>query len=310
MTNLTQLVRPLKFRVYTEEYDDALLFSVPYYATRLAGIGLPMTNIISTDAPTQHGATPLEALIEPRSFSLSLTMKNLWKGISAPVGQRGSRIELARLLNPGIGDLRFEVVFTNGDIFYLKNVYVETIFDATYGSNGDKSKDNITIRFVAYKPVWYGELHEESLTPSDDNDSVLPGWEFTRPYENHGTWISWPSFTFVGPTTGLRIAVQTSDILGAVKTDQGYVSLPTLASAGYFIHTDLPERGVYDAFDNRLSPTDAVYSTMFLDYSPRRKLHDQQDEPNYYSNFVNLEGTGCTLISTVTVSYRDMWLAI
>jgi hypothetical protein len=321
MTNLKQLVRPLSFRLYTEDYkvsaesqDDQLLFDIPYYGTRLTGIGLPTTQRVTSASPFQHGETLITSLLEPRLFSLTVVMRDLWDSITLPIGKRGSRVELGRIINPGLENLRFEIVMTNGDVFFLQHVAVDTFFDATYGSAGDTSKDRTTIRFVAYDPVWYGTHYYEQRTISTENDAIYPYWSVTIPIENRGTWFSWPEIELQGAFTEATISMKTCNYDGSIKTTQGYVTMGT-ATPDYIIKTALPDRGVYEGSvaagtGDRVAPLDALYNGMRLEFSPRVKLHEEQSEADYYANFVVLTASGCSVTSLIRVWYYDTYLAL
>jgi len=183
-----QKYEPELFRVLTDYNTEAVL-ELPMQLVEVTGIGLPAMDVVTSRTPTQHGDTVLGQYAQPRVFSVGLILKNLW----GPVDDRtlwGARQQLLAVANPALGTLTFEVAMTNGDVYQLKNVTLDSGFELGLDTSGNPRYQNIVLRFVAHDPIWWGKEYETTYNPTDNNSSVLPVWLYVDPVETYGTWFS------------------------------------------------------------------------------------------------------------------------
>jgi len=305
-------VHPFKY-ILRSAYNTELVLEMPVQATDLRGIAIPRMTTHTAQAPGQDGATVIEQVLDSRTFLITTHIAEAW-GAKLPFSAQGSRQRLLQIINPGLGDLEFDVLFTNGDKYTLKGVRYESGFEVGNSTRGQATKHRMSIRLRAHNPAWWGDEHTWTIDANTSNNAALPAWSYVRAAENYGSWFSNPKIELTGPMYNPKVYLATWD---ADLADYSSVAIIEMAesiaaAAKVTITTAFGERQAVDESGDNVDLDDStVFSLFSLAYHPLRALHDLQTDANWYNNFIAiLCSSGCTAASTMTVTYADRFLGI
>ncbi len=308
----SQKYEPELFRILTD-YDTEAVLELPMQLVEITGIGLPTMDVVTSRTPTQHGDTVLGQYAQPRVFTVGLVLKNLW----GPVDDRtkwGARQKLLAVANPALGTLTFEIAMTNGDVYQLKKVTLDTGFELGLDTAGNPRYQNIALRFVAHDPIWWGKEYETTYNPTDHNSSVLPVWLYVTPVETYGTWFSYPEIDLTGPLYNPLLIIRKMNpvTLGLETVASIWIQKNIAPGEHVYIKTAMGERGAEDDNGDNVTLVDgSIFQDFQLSPSPIRLLHEEQNEPSWYQNFFELYSSiVVTADSRITFRYYDRFTAI
>ena len=308
-------IYPETFKVISSYATEAVL-EWPLQYVHIRGIGLPPTDHRYVSAPDQDGATYIESVLNPRPIQVLLKIRDMWGPMIANPQQRrqGRRGELFDVFNPALSPFYFEMVMHNGDLYSLANVILDAGFDAdgTGVGQGPRSQQ-LAIRLRALDPVWWGLARSFTIDADNDNDLVIPAWDYRQPAENYGTWFSDVTIVLTGPMNTPVITLEYYDIAAA-----DYAVVATLALAGNIlagetvtITTAHGNRQAEDDNGDNVTMSDATTFALFrLAFQPLRDLYDPPWVA-YYNNYIHIVSpSGCTAASTMAVTYSDRWIGV
>lgn len=201
-------------------YGDVLpLSSWPHLVVQVEGLAMPPVSLRTTRTPTQHGATFLTAVLEPRPFTLTLhLMEDSREGLWAV------RELLASRLNPRVGPMVFRLERPDGTVRELRDVVYDAGFEL--GTVGPGPRHLVgAVRLLALDPVWWGPAASTLVAPgggtevafgfplndgADDESDFLPGYgigfgggaaytEVTFNLAYAGNWPAFPTIRYLGP---------------------------------------------------------------------------------------------------------------
>jgi hypothetical protein len=181
-------------------------------------LALPEISLRTGRAPGQHGETLFGFSAEPRIVQMT------FKGLSVPCHEFLDLIDLTHVLREDPGNLTIGLEIATHETFELRNTKFLAQFEITDPLN--LKVRNIGLRFKAFDPIWWGNLHTQLFYCGDYLEEALVfglhtpvfgdtgTWLFgvyggsidtTMTFQLAGTWYAWPVITCVGPFDHIRL---------------------------------------------------------------------------------------------------------
>lgn len=311
MVGYTQKIEPELFRILTA-YDTEAVLELPIQLIEVTGIGLPGVDTVTSRAPMQHGDTFLGQYAQPRSFTIGFALRGLW-GPTTPSSSWGARQRLFAVANPALGELTFEIVMSNGDVYQLRHVTYEAGFDMGLVTSGSPLLQKVAVRFTAHDPIWHGKAYTQLLDPVTHNFGAVPLWLYVSPVETYGMWPTNPTITLTGPMISPVIHIAVLDIPTVQYISISEIGTVYTLGAGQHIYitTEFGNRQAVDDNGDNVPLTDTTtFSTFYLQPSPIRLRNAEQSEPLWYQNFLRIDALGVSASSRMQIDYEDLWHGI
>lgn len=292
------------FRI-TSAYDEHLYLEMPIALVEVQGLGMPPMTRRTSKAPFQHGETFQSFVLEPRILQLILHLRgcsreDLWE----------QKQVLYRIINPLLGECRFQVGLRDGTIYWLEQVFYDGQFSANVDTRGEPDALAVATRMVAHDPVWYGAAeHSETFSADLLDELVLPAafpimFGLEETLEDSaiivagGTWDSYPTIQLYGPMSDPWIYSVATDEKLELAYDVAVGELVTIATTpGY--------KRVY----NNLGADDLVkYLTDDSDLATFRLVpHPIATNGN---NEIQVRAHSCTDEARVVLQWYDRYIGI
>lgn len=284
--------QPHFVRIVSEHNTD-LYLEYPFELLNLGGIGLPPMSNQWAGSPLAPGGVFLNRRVLPRTLDLTFAM---WGRGQEQDSVWAKRQEAFRALSLLQDPLKLEIHMYNGEVFSLRDVYVDAMSDSGLSYGGTPTRHTASMRLVAMDPIWWGREYQYFIhSPEDASNSF--DVEFTL--VNGGTAPSYPEITVLGPC---------GDASFGMLPSAGYVETSghTQGGGSFFTIQAKPlGRYVRDDADQNIALTlESVLSRMHLvpdPYSPggvNTLIGEVEVAPSP------------TQLTTVQVSWADRWYGV
>jgi len=278
------------FRIVTA-CDGKTWLDWPMALTEISGLAMPPLEHRTSRSPFQHGETLLGTVLRPRVVQISMHLR----GCDRPQ-MWALRTQVIELLNPLLGQFKFQVLFDDGNIYELWNVVFDAGFDAGTVDQIQPETQRISLRLIAYDPVWYSPQQIVEISGGEIEPWLVFPMAFPIMFNvadalseivnvvNSGNWISHPTVIFQGPMEGPIVENLTTD----EKLELKYA---IIAGEIVTINTTPGVKTVTNGSgDNLLGylSSDSDLGTFHLDPSPLAPLGVNE----IYFSGINLGGVG------------------
>lgn len=298
----------------TNVRGDSLEFSSAsgIYVLQHDGLGMPPVQRVTQEGPYQHGATQLNARLQPRVISLS---------IAALVGDYatwGNRSLLLDMLNDIEHELYLDVDLDFDHPFYANQSYrmnVRYLDSLTMPRAGQHDGfDRYVLQLIAHDPTWYNpeaKIVTMSVTTGGEGLEIpmeipmgLGGSvvDVTDTASYPGTWLSYPIVRITGPIEDAVLTVVADDAGNTEKLDFTGV---TIAGSDYYeVDCRYGYKTVLDkAGTNKIADLTSDSDLATFAIRPHPYLQDG-------INTFHLTGTSGTAATACTISYYNRYIGI
>lgn len=215
----------IEFTDYIAADGTVYKFHVPArigkWVVSQSGWGMSPIEYITQRGPFQHGETVLDWFLRPRVIHLLIRQQfcdrdGYWAGRAALV----NAIRPNRQATPGgvaPGTLRRRL--SNGSLRSV-DCFIQDgpRFEARRTDAWDEWAFREVLRFVAYDPVIYDPALQTQTFSQDQDELTFPitfpilfsALEASATITYQGTWLSYPTITITGPSTGISITNTTT----------------------------------------------------------------------------------------------------